>query len=205
MMFNYYFDSQNRVYYKWGTNENREHVFYSLCNNEWSEICICDNGRKTGFGWEYDIQRSDTDRTTLSTFNDLSSIVLTITTTSRSTLSVTNRYIKLELVDKQSVPFQDETAKYSGRTISQKPAPTTQPSTRLKTYELTPNQKEKLIQHKKMLEQRWFERRIHDYLFFCQGRTKTEKITELTKLLNGEACDPDVVEQGRTGKILGSV
>ncbi|CAM2886987.1 Uncharacterised protein [Legionella steigerwaltii] len=197
-MLYYYVDIQNKNYYKWGTNEKGDPEFYYLYNSKWTEIPIKAK-KKTKLGWEYDLGQINTTKLTLTTFNDFNSISLSFFSPSPSNLFGTTQTNQLHLINKNLVPFQDETAK------SHKPTPSTQPKIRLKIYnlnDLTSNQIERLKEHKKMLEGRWFERRIHDYLFFCQGRTKTEKITEITKLLRGEACDPNVVEQGRTGKIL---
>ncbi|MCW8397376.1 hypothetical protein OQJ26_01020 [Legionella sp. PATHC038] len=200
-MFYYYADKQIANYYKWGTNEKGEPEFYHLDNNQWTPFPILGK-KKTDMGWEYDLGNIHSVRITLHTFNDSNSMSLSFFTRPKEGLFGKTQIIPLHLINKNLVPFQQETAKVPVETISHKPAPSSQPNSKLKTYSLTPDQKERLEQHKEMLKGRWFERRIHDYLFFCQGRTKTEKIREITKLLHGEACDPDVVEQGRTGKIV---
>lgn len=73
------------------------------------------------------------------------------------------------------------------------------------TYSLTEQQREKLQAHKAMLEKRWFDYRLFSYLS-CgdRGYSRSQKIEEINKLLNGKAADSAIVEQGRTGSILKS-
>lgn len=199
-MFYYYTDQKN--YYKWGTNDKGIPEFYHLFNKQWTPLPIIGK-RRTDWGWEYDLGKIETTKITLITVNDVyDKISLSFFTPSPSNVFGQTLRSSLTLIDKSLVPFQEKETNESDETISHIPASSNQPTTKLKSYTLNPQQIDMLKAHKTMLEGRWFERRIHDYLFFCQGRTKTEKIREITKLLHGEACDPDVVEQGRTGKIL---
>ncbi|QRN04806.1 hypothetical protein GH742_13575 [Legionella sp. MW5194] len=72
--------------------------------------------------------------------------------------------------------------------------------------ELSTGQIEKLKAHKAKLENRLFEYRFFSYVFgdcFGKGYSKSEKIREIDNLLNGkDEVDMDVVQQGRTGRIL---
>ncbi|MCW8409409.1 hypothetical protein OQJ13_10525 [Legionella sp. PATHC035] len=200
-MFYYYVDQQIKNYYKWGTNDQGAPEFYHLYDNQWTPLPI-KGKKKTDQGWEYDLGKINSTQITLNTFNNSDRMSLSFFTPPESGLLGTTRFIPLYLINKDLVPFQKETVKIPVETLSQNPAHSSQPNSKLKTYSLTPKQIERLEQHKEMLKGRCFERRIHDYLFFCQGRTRTEKIREITKLLHGEACDPEVIEQGRTGKIV---
>ncbi|KTC97596.1 hypothetical protein [Legionella erythra] len=75
---------------------------------------------------------------------------------------------------------------------------------------LSAEQRQKLEHHRAKLEKRQFEYRFFSYVVGClplgdcfgKGYKKSEKIREINHLLNGEAVDEDVLQQGRTGRIL---
>lgn len=68
-------------------------------------------------------------------------------------------------------------------------------------YQLDERQIDALKSHKRMLEHRTFDYRILSY-FFHTGYSRQEKITEISNLIEGHAVRKEVVEQGRTGRIL---
>lgn len=71
------------------------------------------------------------------------------------------------------------------------------------SYTLSAEQLDALKQHKAMLEKRRFDYRILSYLFKT-GYSRQEKIAEISNLLEGKQVRSEVLEQGRTGRILAS-
>lgn len=76
-----------------------------------------------------------------------------------------------------------------------------------KHYDLSEKQRGALEAHRETLKSRWTEYHFLSYLFFCfscfsTGFSKTEKIAEITRLLDTGIATAEVVEQGYTGSIV---
>ncbi len=66
---------------------------------------------------------------------------------------------------------------------------------------LSDTQRKALEEHLSRLQTRHFEYRLLSY-FFKTGYSRTEKIREISNLLEGHDINTDILHQGRTGKIL---
>ncbi|CDZ77309.1 hypothetical protein BN59_01592 [Legionella massiliensis] len=76
-----------------------------------------------------------------------------------------------------------------------------------KHYDLSENQRRALEAHRETLRNRWTEYHFLSCIFFCfscfsTGFSKTEKIEEITRLLDAGVAKAEVVEQGYTGSIV---
>lgn len=202
-MFHYYIIPQTSLIFRFEENGN-ETKFQRLdtSKNEWLPYRIIRKEKERDYS-SYEIDPQDTSTTTLTLrvpAFDLATNDLMLTMNNRwFTLTKTKLSPELQtLYDNYKIRNENPSPQTTKKQEHQELAPLV---TYAKKYTLSEEQKQALRQHRQKLENRWFDYRILSYLFRT-GYSRTEKINEITQLLENGTANAEVVEQGRTGDIV---
>jgi len=207
----YYYCKQLNHYYKIG-NEGAKKRIYTFDSERatWIEIPIIKSGKGQGV-YEYTLNIGVENSRVILREPDINTradyLMLELS------IGGNTQFLKLD-------PVPSELLKVAKPELLDEPAPVRtspqhrQVSSHTKTffsennqyrkYDLSLGQRQALEAHRESLRNRLTEYHLLSYLFFCfsQGYSRTEKIEEITRLLETGEAKAEVVEQGHTGSIV---